>query len=387
MKPLSVKQIFGLTLIGILGTVALCLIVAGGAKPPIPAKQKPVLTVTTTRPQSVEWPVSLSANGSIAAWQEAIVGAELNGVRLAEVLVNVGDMVERGQLLARFSDDGISAEVTQQKAAVAEARAALSEAQSNAERARLLVDSGALSAQQINQYTAAKRSAQARFVSAYAKFDSEQIRLEKTRVVAPDDGAISASSATIGGVAQQGQELFRLICKNRLEWRAEVAANDLLQIKEEQLVRLVAANGVKIDGRVRMIAPTVNSQTRNAVVYVDLPPHKDVRAGMFATGKFELGRSTALTVSQAAVVMRDGFSFIYVLGRENKVEQKKVTLGRRIEDRIEVIDGVSAATTLVAQGAGFLADGDTVRVVAASAATLPGSAQSVTRNFKKADKP
>lgn len=367
MKKLSYKHVASLVLIGLVGTVAFWVTTANHAKAidKESAKPKAALTVTTTRPHSDDWPFVLSVNGSIAAWQEAVVGSELGGLLLAEVRVNVGDVVKRGQVLARFTNESVAAQVAQQKAAVEEARAALSEAESNAERARTLSNSGALSAQQTTQYMIAERSTKARLMSAQAGLEVAQIRLRQTQVTAPDDGVISSRTATVGAVAAQGQELFKLIRKNRLEWRAEVNATDLLLIKPGQAVKLRATNGVTVDGKVRMIAPTVDPVTRNAIVYVDLPEPGSAHAGMFGSGQFALGHSTALTLPQSAIVMRDGFSYVYQLGKDDKVTQTKVALGRRAGDRIEVVNGITTAMTLVEKGAGFLADGDTVHVVPA----------------------
>ncbi|WP_211462864.1 efflux RND transporter periplasmic adaptor subunit [Collimonas silvisoli] len=373
MKKPSLKQAAIVAVIVVIGSGAFWATTSnhaksGGDKDKEPAKPKASLTVTTTKAQSVDWPLSLSANGSIAAWQEAVVGSELGGLLLAEVNVNVGDVVKRGQVLARFTNESVAAQVAQQKAAVEEARAALSEADANAERARTLVNSGALSGQQTTQYEVAERSAKARLLSAQASLEMQQIRLRQTQVIAPDDGVISSRTATVGAVAAQGQELFKLIRQNRLEWRAEVNASDLLQIKVGQAVKLRVTNGVLVDGKVRMIAPTVDPVTRNALVYVDLPVPGSAHAGMFGTGQFQLGHAEALTLPQSAVVMRDGFSYVYQLGKDDKVIQTKVALGRRVGERIEVLDGVNGANsitptmTLVEKGAGFLADGDTVRV-------------------------
>jgi len=127
-----------------------------------PAPAKAALTVTTAQPQRATLATAVHANGNVAAWQEAIVGAEVNGARLAEVRVNVGDVVKRGQLLATFAPDLIQADLAQSKAAVAEAEATLADAAANAQRARDLQASGALSAQQINQLLTAERTAQAR---------------------------------------------------------------------------------------------------------------------------------------------------------------------------------------------------------------------------------
>jgi RND family efflux transporter MFP subunit len=367
MKKPSLKLTAIAALVVVIGSAAVWATTGKSGKPADKETSKPKasLTITTTKAQSADWPMTLSANGSVAAWQEAVVGSELGGLQLAEVRVNVGDVVKRGQVLARFSNDSVEAQVAQQKAAVEEARAALSEADANAERARSLVNSGALSGQQTTQYEVAERSAKARLQSAQASLEMQQIRLRQTQVLAPDDGVISSRTATVGSVASQGQELFKLIRQNRLEWRGEVNATDLLQIKVGQAVKLRVTNGVVVDGKVRMVAPTVDPLTRNGLVYVDLPAPGDVHAGMFGTGQFALGYAAALTLPQSAVVMRDGYSYVYQLGKDDKVIQTKVTIGRRIGDRIEVAggaNGITAAMTLVEKGAGFLADGDTVRV-------------------------
>jgi HlyD family secretion protein len=210
---------------------------ADKAVPAAPAKA--ALTVSTTQPTQVDWPVLLTANGSIAAWQEAVVGTEIGGLRLAEVLVNVGDKVQKGQLIARLQSETVDAELAQTRAALAEAEAALAEARANAARARQVEGSGALSAQQIAQYLTAETTAQARVESAKARLTSEQLRLAQTRILAPDDGTISARSATLGAVVQPGTELYRLIRRDRLEWRAELSASDLAQIKPGMTVQLI----------------------------------------------------------------------------------------------------------------------------------------------------
>ena len=335
------------------------------------AKDKPVvaakaaLTVTVTSAQRSNLSTGLTANGSIAAWQEAIVGAESNGLRLAEVRVNVGDVVRRGQVLATFVPDLAQAELAQSRAAVAEAEATLADASANAQRARDLQASGALSAQQINQLLTAERTAMARLEAVRAAARTQQLRLAQTQVLAPDGGVISARSATVGAVVQSGTELFRLIRQGRLEWRAEVVAGELAQIKPGQAVRVSAGSSAPVAGRVRIVAPTVDAATRNGIVYVDLPQPGAMKAGMFARGDFETGSSSGLTLPQSAVLLRDGFSYVFTLGADSKVAQAKVSVGRRVGERIEITSGLDPATRVVASGGGFLADGDTVRVVEA----------------------
>jgi HlyD family secretion protein len=168
-----------------------------------------------------------------------------------------------------------------------------------------------------------------------------------------------------------GQELFRMIRQGRLEWRAEVPSADLALLKSGMSVRLTPAantpaNNISIKGTVRKIAPTVDAQTRNGLVYVDLSSPGNIKAGMFARGEFEIGNSHGLTLPQSAVLLRDGFSYVLRVGTDAKVTETKVEVGRRAGDRIEITGGLDAGTRVVASGGGFLADGDTVRVVDAA---------------------
>ncbi len=282
--------------------------------------------------------------------------------------VNVGDTVKRGQVLATFAAESVQADLAQTRAAVAEAEATLAEATANAQRARELQATGALSAQQINQYLTAERTAQARLEAQRAAAQVQQLRLRQTQVLAPDNGVISSRSATVGAVLPAGQELFRLIRQGRLEWRAEVAAADLMRLKPGLPVTVTPAGGEALQGKLRMVAPTVDAATRNGLVYVDLPAAGSARAGMFARGEFQLGSGQALTLPQSAVLVRDGFSYVLRLGADAKVTQTKVTVGRRSGERIEITGGLERDARVVASGGGFLTDGDVVRVVDAPSA-------------------
>ncbi len=334
------------------------------------APAKAALTVTVAQPQTTTLARSISANGNIAAWQEASIGTEANGLRLADVRVNVGDVVKRGQVLATFAPDTVNADVAQIRAAIAEAEATLADASANAQRARTLQATGALSDAAINQYLTAERTAKARLDAQKALAQTQALRLKQTQVLAPDSGVISARSATVGAVMPAGQELFRMIRQGRLEWRAEVAAADMAALKPGMVALVSAGNAAPLKGTVRIVAPTVDPQTRNGLVYVDLPPvsaNTTARAGMFARGEFEIGSGSAMTLPQSAVLLRDGFSTVLRVGADSKVSVVKVSAGRRVGDRIEITGGLDAAARVVSSGAGFLADGDTVKVVAAPA--------------------
>lgn len=344
--------------------------------------QVPALTVTVASPTKAQLPITLNANGNIAAWQEAIIGSESNGLQLTDVFVNVGDKVKRGQVLAAFSVATTKAEVAQVRASLMEAEANAADAKNNAERAKTLSNTGALSTQQINQYLTTAQTAKAKVEAARASLQAQELRLLQTKVLAPDDGVISSRSATVGAVVGAGTELFRMIRKGRLEWRAEVTAAELNRIEIGAPVWVTATNGSRIKGRVRMIAPTVNLQDRTALVYVDLPTGaagiSPARAGMFASGEFELGTSDALMLPQQSVVVRDGFSYVFRLEPDHHITRMKIVAGRRVDGKIEAVSGVADNAQLVVSGAGFLNDGDLVKVVAADADSSTTSASTTT---------
>jgi RND family efflux transporter MFP subunit len=333
-----------------------------------PAVAKPALTVSTVQPMMQELPLRLPANGSITAWQEAIIGSEANGLRLVSVNANVGDNVVKGQVLASFATEQVGAEVDQAQASLLEAQANAQDAAINADKARTLQASGALSEQQINQYTTLDKSAKARLAVAQAALAVQQVRLKQTAVLAPDSGVISSRSATLGAVVGSGVELFKMIRGGRLEWRAEVTSTEMASIKPGTQVMVTAASGAQVLGKTRMMAPTVDSVSRNGLVYVDLPFHAHIKAGMYAKGEFVLGASNVLTLPQQALVLRDGFTYAMRLEPGNKISQVKLQTGRRAGDAVQILQGAKVGEQFVASGAAFLADGDTVKVVAAPAA-------------------
>ena len=326
-------------------------------------EQKAALTVTVVQPEQQNWKQTFTANGNIAAWQEVVIGSELSGQRLTRVNVNVGDEVKRGQVLAEINSDTIRADLAAAKASYAEAQAVLADAVTNNKRIQQLRNTGAISAQELTQYQTSQATAQARLDASRAQIESNQLRLAQTQVISPDNGVISARTATVGSLAQTGQELFRLIRDHRLEWRAEVTTSDLYKLKQGMNARIFSPDPAQpaITGKVRMIAPVIDPQTRYGLVYVDLPATQAVRMGMFVKGEFDLGEKPALTIPQTALLLRDGFAYVFIVGNNNRVTQQKVTVGRRLADRVEILD-LPANVKLVASGTGFLTDGDLVTV-------------------------
>jgi len=336
-----------------------------------------MLTVEAVTPQTQNWPQTVQASGSLAAWQEVIVAPETGGLALVELKADVGAKVKRGELLARLSDQSLLVDQRKQEAAVAQARANLSQAQSNLKRARQAEGSGALSAQKIEEYRIGVQTSQASLDSAQADLDSTRLKLTQTRVVAADDGVVSSKSAVLGNVVSAGTELFRLVRQDRVEWRPELDARQLAGLQPGRLARITLPTGQTVQGEVRLIGPTLSTSTGRATLYVSLLVGGPGRPGMFAEGNIELDEKPALTLPSSAVVLRDGRAYVYLINDGSTVSSRSVTTGRRHGDRVEIVSGIDAQARVVAAGGAFLSEGAhiTVKGAADAASANQGNGQ------------
>ncbi|MBF0145378.1 MAG: efflux RND transporter periplasmic adaptor subunit [Magnetococcales bacterium] len=333
------------------------------AAPPPPQGEKAVLSVTVVGLVREQWPKTLLAAGGIHPWQEAVVAAQIGGLAIESLPVDVGSEVREGDELVRLSDATVKAAIALQRANVARARAGLGLAKANGDRARAVKGSGALSEQQITQYLLAEESAQAELAAAQASLALEEVRLRQTRILAADAGIISSRSASLGAVVGVGSELFRLVRQGRLEWRAELTSVQLALIKPGQQARLTLSNGRNISATLRQVAPTLDANTRKGLVYFDLPGDPLLQGGMFAQGEIHLGEESVLTLPQSAIVFGDGFSYVFERVGQDRVTRRKVTTGRRQGDRIAIEGGLEEKVMVVATGGAFLKDGDRVLVM------------------------
>lgn len=341
--------------VGAIALVAAILAIAVVKRDRTPAEAiaaaAPALTVTSATPREVSWPVEIRASGAIAAWEEATIGAQIGGYQLIDVRVNVGDVVKKGQVIARFDPALLQADHAQLKANADQAAA-------NRQRALTLQSSGAMSDQDVLQLVTQSKTADALLAA-------NQLRLRYTDVTAPDDGIISARTATLGTVVPVGQELFRMIRRGRLEWRGELTAEQLAQVEVGQEVALELPDGKTAKATVRQTSPILDSAARLAIVYADIEPGSTARAGMYANGRLGLGTGPALAVPAESVVIRDGRNHVLVLAGTSatpRVSLRSVTVGRRNGREVEITRGLGKDEHVVVQGAGFLKDGDLVRI-------------------------
>jgi HlyD family secretion protein len=195
--------------------------------------------------------------------------------------------------------------------------------------------------------------------------DEATERAAQGRIVAPDSGVISAANANVGSMLQPGQELFRLIRQGRLEWRADLTAEELMLLRKGMTADVVVGEGRVIKGTVRAISPAVNSQTRYGYALVSLPDSRGIIAGAYARGTFDVsgGKKRLATLPQSAVMQRGSKTYVLHIDAENRVHEHEVTIGQRLGDRIEIKQGLKAGEAVVETGGAFLTEGDLVQVV------------------------
>lgn len=332
------------------------------------AQTPSVLTVEVVTPTTLQWPQTVQANGALAAWQEVIVSPETGSLRIAELLVDVGSRVKRGQVLARLADESLLNDLHKQQATVAQAQASLEQAVSNLRRSRMVETTGGMSAQSIEEYRITEATSRASLASSKADLDAAELKLRQSRVVAPDDGIVSSRSAVLGNVISAGTEMFRLVRQGRVEWQGEVDARQLAKVREGQRATVTLPDGSNVDGRVRLVGPVLSTNTGRAMVYVSLPTDSAAKVGMFGNGSIELPAQAATTLPQTALVARDGRDYVYLVGQDSKVKSVAVNVGRRLQQRVEVLGGLTPNARIVASGGAFLSDGAKVTVVTAASA-------------------
>jgi HlyD family secretion protein len=335
---------------------------------------------------------TLPVTGSLAPREEVVVGPEVDGLRIAEILADVGDHVEQGQVLARLDGGMLRTQLAQNNATIARTEAMLAqvktsiaEAQANeVESADALKRTQALdatgtttAAQLLTRETQAKvaaaksasavanlQIAEADYALAQALRSEVELKIARTELKAPAAGTISSRSARLGAVASiTGEPLFRLIRNGEIEFDAEVPETVLPRIEPGQKVD-VWLDGVNeaIDGRVRRVDPTVDKKSRLGCVPITLSPHPALRAGIFAHGNITVGGRQAITVPLSAVLFNKDGAYVELV-TNNVVEMRNVKTGIKHGDNIEIVSGLTEGQEVVARAAAFLKAGDRITPV------------------------
>ena len=337
------------------------------------AKPVAAFAVSVVRVQARDIPRSVLVSGPVSAWEEMQLGVEVSGLRVNHLLVDVGQQVRKGDLLLQLDHRSLDADLAQADASLREAEAGAALARSQLARGELLVKDKYISATQVDELRAARMQGDARVGTARAMRDTATLRRSFADLRAPDAGVISRRLVQPGQVVAAGSELLRLIRQGRLEWRAELAEAELARVTPGDRIELTTRDGTAVIGQVRAVSPGVDASTRTGTVYADLPDPQGLQPGTYLQGRIDTGIGQGLTVPAATVVQRDGHPNVFAVDAKGIARRVRIRTGGIANGQVEVLEGLKAGDAVVEQGAGFLADGDSVRIVEATAtpATTP----------------
>jgi RND family efflux transporter MFP subunit len=349
------------------------------------------LAVSVVRAAPENFTETVLVTGSLVAREEILVGPEVEGLRVVEVLADEGDRVVKGQVLARLVTDTLDAQlaqstaaiarsdagIAQARSAIASAEARLEEARNSYERGKPLSQSGFLSESGMDQRESARRTAVAALASArdglkVAEAEKAQIeaqrreimwRRERTDIRAPGDGLVSRRNVRIGGYAAGlGEPIFRIVAKGEIELDAEVPESRLGSLREGLTALVETANAKVVTGRVRLVSPEVDPATRLGRVRILLGDQPGLHVGSFARATIEISTSRGIAVPASAVLQSRAGAFVQVVA-DGKIVTRRVKAGLADGNLVEVREGLAAGETVVVKSGTFLRDGDEVRPV------------------------
>ena len=346
---------------------------AGGDKAP-PAGP-PAISVLI--PGLVEVAESVSANGSISARRDMPVGVAGEGGQISAIRAEAGQYVGRGQVLAEIDSAVQRAQLSQLQAGVVQAQADARLAQSELDRAQALVSRGFISKADIDRRTATRDSARARVVVALAQVRETQERIGRLAIRAPEAGLVLQRNVEPGQVVSSGTGgLFRIAAGGQMELRAQVAEQDMPQLKVGQTATIVPAGSPNsYAGTVWLLEPVIDPQTRLGVARVQLPASPDIRAGGFANVRIEGLKAQRPLVPQSAVQNDSGGSYVLLVGPDGKVARRNVTLGTISAAGVAVVTGLSGREQVVVSAGPFLRAGETVKPMLQKPATAAALAK------------
>lgn len=374
---------------------------AEAARDHAPAEAKG-MSVTVVRPQRGTLTDTLLVTGSLQPREEIQVGSEVEGYRLEEILVEVGDRVQKGQVLARMSHDMLDVQLAQNaanaakaKASIAQQRASLDqmlaqEAEANAalERSRQLNKTGVVAQGALDEKERAAKVATAQVAAArqaLASADAEaayveaqraelELRLQRTEVRSPEAGIVLSRDAHIGAVvlSTRAEPLFRIARDGAIDLEAEVPEAAMPRLALGQAALVTPAGFTQpVDGKVRLIRIRIDKSTRLGTVMIALPDDFVLRPGTYARAQVEISRREGLSVPQSAVLFDADGAYVLVV-QDHVVRERRVETGLKSNGRIELTSGIGSDDLVVARAGGFLRDGDTIIPVEAAMTAQDG---------------
>lgn len=348
-------------------------------------------TITVSKVVTNDFVELAVVSGSLIPREEILVSPEIEGLRVLELLVDEGDHVNKGQVLARLVSEQIEAQMAQNQANLARSNAAIAQAESQIaqaeaqakeasaqlQRAEPLKKSGYLSGATYDQRESAARTTAAQLVAARdgltaAKAEKAQVeaqgrelqwRRNNTEVTAPQEGVISRRTARMGALASSaGEPMFRIIQNGEIELDAEIVETELKNVKVGQKATVSVPQIGDFEGKVRLVSPEVDKTTRLGRVKIFLGSNPQLRIGSYARGLIETAHSRGLGIPTSAVTFEQGLASVQVVNVDT-VKKQSVRTGLVSGNLIEVKDGLKEGDLVVTRAGTFLRDGDVVRPV------------------------
>ncbi len=330
--------------------------------------QLPVVSVIAPGTKAVQSTVSFT--GTIHARYDMPISAEGESGRIIAVLVEAGDRVKRGQVLARIDQSVLRPQMNRLEASLEEAKAQAALSAAEYRRAQGVEAAGALSAEEIARRHAASVTDEAKVKVAAAQLAEAQARLGKTEIRAPADGIVLTRTAEVGQtVGPGGESLFRLAQDGEMEMRGQVAERDLAALSVKQAAQVYLTGIDKpFDGQVRLLGAVIDPQTRLGDIRISLAPNASIRPGAFARAEVVVGAAQRAVLPQTAVLSDSAGTYVLVVNGENKAERRAVRVATTTPEGLVISDGLEGDERIISTAGAFLRAGDKVKV----ADTQPG---------------
>jgi RND family efflux transporter MFP subunit len=319
-------------------------------------------TVTVVAPGRDSVMRAINATGTLAARREIPVGVVGEGGRVLQVYVDAGDWVTQGQVLVSVDRSVQTQQAAALEAQTGVARADLQLAQNELDRAMQLVDRGFISKADMDRKTATRDAARARVNVANAQLAETRARNARLDVRAPVSGYVLERNVETGQTVSAGSGiLFRIAKDGQLELQAKLSEDDLAQIAVG-IPASVTPVGVDrvFNGNIWQISPMIDVQSRQGMARIALPFDAALRPGGFASVEIKSGAMTAPVLPESAVQTGREGSFVYIVGKNNKVQQRLVKLGPVTANGLIIEEGLDGTERVVLYAGGFLNPDETI---------------------------
>ncbi len=303
----------------------------------------------------------VTASGLLVAREEAAVGSELSGYRVAKVFVEMDARVSQGQPLAELDDTLLRSQIAQQQALVAQQQVAADQAASQAKDVEGLDSQGVLAKEQIDQRRFQAKSAAAALAAQTAQLRDLETREARMTIRAPVAGLVLERNVRPGDVAApSATPMFRMARDSLVELEADVAEGDMTSIHVGDPVQVSLPSGATVVGRVRLVSPSVDSQTKLGKVRVSLPPSDNLRPGGFGRATFSGSTLSAPTVPESAIRYDADGTSVMVVDATNHVRQVPVKTGAHGGGYVVLLQGPPEGSKVLSAAAAFVLPGDAV---------------------------